>query len=178
MSSENSDYTAMIDKATRLAYEYESKYLGCSQTTMAGLIEAFGIGGPNLLRASTCLAGGIARRGQVCGVLTAGLMVIGFLTGRDDLAMFDQYQRAMEYANVLYVKFEEEFGSASCLDIQELKFNRRFNLQSSEEREELHRLMAETRRGCQDVASVGARLAGEIIAQILESGPPFARIVR
>ena len=178
MGSKDSDYREMIEKAARLAYEYESKYLGCSQTTMAGLIEAFGIGGPSLLRASTCLAGGIARRGQVCGALTAGLMVIGFLTGRDDLAMFDQYQRAMEYANLLYAKFEEEFGSVSCPDIQELKFHKRFNLQSPEEREELHRLMAETGQGCQDVTSAGARLAGEIIAQILESGPPFARIVR
>jgi C_GCAxxG_C_C family probable redox protein len=178
MNSTDTDYRKMIEKATRLAREYESSYFGCSQATMAGLIEGFGIGGPSLLRASTCLAGGIARRGHVCGALTAGLMMIGFLTGRDDLAMFEQYQRTMDYGNLLYDKFEEEFGTVSCPRIQELKFNRRFNLLSPEEREELHKIMVETGKGCQGVTSAGARLAGEIIAQILESGPPIARIVR
>jgi C_GCAxxG_C_C family probable redox protein len=177
MNSKDSLYREAIKKATQLAYDYESRYFGCSQATMAGLIEAFGIGGANLLRASTCLAGGIARRGHVCGALTAGLMMIGFLTGRDDLAMFDQYQRAMDYGNLLYAKFEEEFGTVSCPAIQELKFGRRYDLQSGEEREELHKRMAKTGQGCQGVTSAGARMAAEIIAEILESGPPFARIV-
>ena len=88
----------IVQKAAKLAYDYEIKYFGCSQTTLAGLIEAFGIGGPDLLRASTCLAGGIARRGHVCGALTGGLIMIGYLTGRDDLEMFPQYQRAMDFA--------------------------------------------------------------------------------
>jgi C_GCAxxG_C_C family probable redox protein len=178
MNSKDSLYREEIEKATQLAYDYEIKYFGCSQTTMAGLIEAFGIGGTSLLRASTCLAGGIARRGHVCGALTGGLMMIGFLTGRDDLAMFDQYQRAMDYGNLLYAKFKEEFGTVSCPDIQELKFGRRYDLQSLEEREELHRRMAEIGQGCQDVTSAGARMAAEIIAEIFESGPPFARIVK
>jgi len=178
MTFKDSPYSNVIEKAAGLANEYESKYLGCSQTTMAGLIEAFGVGGTSLLRASTCLAGGIARRGHICGALTAGLMMIGFLTGRDDLVMFDQYQRAMDYGELLYAKFVEEFGTSSCPDIQELKFGRRYDLQSPEERENLHKKMAETGQGCQDVTSAGARLAGEIIAEILEFGPPCARIVR
>ena len=92
MNLENQQYKQRIDKAAQLAHEYELKYFGCSQTTLAGLIEAFGIGGQDLLRASTCLAGGMARRGHVCGALSGGLMMIGFLTGRDDLEMFPQYQ--------------------------------------------------------------------------------------
>jgi hypothetical protein len=89
----SSRWDGIVEKAANLAYDYEVKYFGCSQTTLAGLIEAFGIGGPDLLRASTCLAGGTARRGHVCGALTGGLIMIGYLTGRDDLEMFSQYQR-------------------------------------------------------------------------------------
>ena len=42
-------------------------------------------------------AGGVARRGHVCGALTGGLMMIGFLTGRDDLEMFAQYKTDLRF---------------------------------------------------------------------------------
>ena len=171
MNFKSKHYTDIIEKASELAYEYESKYFGCSQATLAGLIDAFGIGGPGLLRASTCFAGGIARMGHVCGALTGGLMMIGFLAGRGEMPMVDQYQRAMEYGYPLYKNFEAEFGTVVCSDIQELKFGRRFDLRSPEEREELHRRMAVTPDGCQAVTSIGARMAGQIIAEILETGP-------
>ena len=167
-------FEKMIKKAEKLAYDYELNYFGCSQTTVAGLIEAFGIGGPDLLRASTCLAGGVARRGHVCGALTGGLMLIGYLTGRDDLEMFPQYQRAMDCGNMFYQRFQEEFGTVSCSEIQKLKFGRTFDLQDPGEREELHQKMAEIGDGCQSVTSAGARIAAEIIVQILKQGVPLA----
>lgn len=168
------EFEKMIKRATELAYNYELEYFGCSQTTVAGLIEAFGIGGPDLLRASTCLAGGVARRGHVCGALTGGLMLIGYLTGRDDLEMFPQYQRAMDYGNRFYQRFHEEFGTVSCSEIQKLKFGRTFDLQDPGEREELHQRMAEIGDGCQSVTSAGARIAAEIIVEILKQGIPLA----
>ncbi|MBW1783510.1 MAG: C_GCAxxG_C_C family protein [Deltaproteobacteria bacterium] len=168
------EFEKMIEKATELAYKYELKYFGCSQTTVAGLVEAFGIGGPDLLRASTCLAGGVARRGHICGALTGGLMLIGYLTGRDDLEMFPQYQRAMDYGNLCYQRFHEEFGTVSCSEIQKLKFGQTFDLQDPEEREELHKKMAEIEDGCQSVTSAGARIAAEIIVDILKQGIPLA----
>lgn len=173
----NKQYEQVIEKAAQLAYQYELEYFGCSQTTLAGLIEAFGIGGPDLLRASTCLAGGVARRGHICGALTGGLMMIGFLTGRDDLEMFPQYQRAMDYGNTLYTKFRDEFGTVSCSEIQKMKFGRSFDLQNPEEREELHRKMAEIKDGCQTVTSAGARLAAEVIVEILEQGLPLSSML-
>jgi C_GCAxxG_C_C family probable redox protein len=167
----------IVKKAAKLAYDYELKYFGCSQTTLAGLIEAFGIGGPDLLRASTCLAGGIARRGHVCGALTGGLMMIGYLTGRDDLQMFDQYQRGMDFANRLYARFAQELGTVSCSGIQKIKFGKSFDLQDPEQREALHKRMAEVEDGCQSVTSAGARLAAQTIIEIIEEGLPLPRML-
>jgi C_GCAxxG_C_C family probable redox protein len=167
----------IVERASRLAREYELKYFGCSQTVAAGLMEAFGIVCPDLLRSVTCLAGGIARRGQVCGVLTGGLAVIGYLTGRDDLEMLPQYQRAMDYGNKLYQKFLEAFGTVSCSEIQSLKFGRSFDLLNPKEREALHKRMEETGEGCQSVAGDGARLAAEVLVEIIKSGPPLARLL-
>jgi len=174
MNGEREHCQKLIEKAALLAHEYEVTYFGCSQTTLAGLIEAFGIGGPDLLRASTCLAGGVARRGHVCGALTGGLMMIGYLTGRDDLAMFPQYQRAMDYGNRLYRNFLDEFGTVDCTDIQKLQFGRTYDLQDPEERERLHKRMAELGTGCQSVTSAGARLAAEVMVEIFEERVPLA----
>jgi len=173
MNADDYPYDRLIEKAATLAHTYEVTYFGCSQTTLAGLIEAFGIGGPDLLRASTCLAGGVARRGHVCGALTGGLMMIGFLTGRDDLEMFPQYQRAMEWGNRLYRKFRDEYGTVSCAEVQKLQFGRTYDLQDPEEREALHKRMAEIGSGCQSVTSAGARMAGEVMVEIFKAGLPL-----
>jgi C_GCAxxG_C_C family probable redox protein len=170
-------YKKAVEKAAELAFNYEKTYFGCSQTTLAALIEAFGVGDQNLLRSSTCLAGGVALHGNVCGVLTAGLMMIGYLEGRDDLQMFQQYQRAIDRGKILYRRFEDKFGTVQCSKIHKLKFGKSFNLLNQSERDELHRRMAETDDGCQTVARDGARMAAELIVDILEQGPPFARML-
>ena len=170
-------YDGAIEKAAELAFMYEETYHGCSQTTLAALIEAFGVGGPDLLRASTCLAGGVALHGNVCGVLTGGLMMIGYLAGRDDLQMFNQYQRAMDSGKILYERFEEKFGTVHCPEIHKLKFGRPFNLLDQKERDELHGKLAETDDGCQAVARDGARMTAELIVDLLKQGPPLARML-
>jgi len=177
MNSKKQRYERIIENAAHLSYQYEQKYFGCAQTTVAGLIEAFGIGGPDILRASTCLAAGVARRGKICGALTGGLLMVGYIAGRDDLEMFAQYQRGMDYGDILYKRFLEEFGTDSCSEIQSMKFGRAFDLQSQKEREELHKIMVETKEGCQSVTSAGARMAAEIMVEILEKELPFPRML-
>lgn len=173
MDRNNQDFEALIKRASKLAHDYELKYFGCSQTVLAALIETFGIGGADVLRASTCLAGGIARRGHVCGALTGGLMMIGLLIGRDDLEMFPQYQRGMDYGNSLYEKFVDLYGTVSCSELQKQHFGRSYDLQSPEEREALHKRMGEVEKGCQSVTCEGARLAAEVIVDLLKQGLPL-----
>jgi C_GCAxxG_C_C family probable redox protein len=177
MSINEDNFKTLIDRAGQLAYDYEQKYFGCAQTTVAGLVEAFGLGGQDILRASTCLAAGIARRGKVCGALTGGLLIIGYISGRDDLEMFSQYQRGMDYGDLLYKKFLEEFGTDDCSEIQEMKFGRKFDLQNAEERDKLHKIMVERQEGCQTVTSAGARLAAEVIFEIIKNDLPFPKMM-
>lgn len=170
------DYQQAIEKAADLAYQYEMKYFGCSQTVLCALMETFGVGSPNVLRAATTFAGGVARRGNVCGSLSGGLIMIGLLTGRDDLEMFDQYQRGMKFADRLCKKFEAVYGSVVCKDIQKIKFGRSFNLLEAQEREQLHEAMQSNPDGCQAVARDAARWTAEIVTEILQEGPPLARM--
>jgi C_GCAxxG_C_C family probable redox protein len=177
MNSEDKRYKDMIEKAARLGYENEMNYWGCSQAVMSALIEAFGIGGEDLLRASTPLAGGIARRGNVCGALTGGLMMVGLLVGRGDLEMLEQYQRGQEYGGKLYSRFEERLGTVICADIQKMKFGRVFEMLTQAGRDEFHEAGAHSPEGCPRVTQEGARLAAELIVEILKEGRPMARIV-
>jgi hypothetical protein len=91
--------------------------------------------------------------------------------------MFAQYQRAMNYGSVLYRKFQDEFGTVECSDIQKLKFGRTFDLKNQEEREELHKKMVEIQDGCQSVTSAGARLAAEVICEIFKEQLPLVGVV-
>lgn len=173
----NLKYQQAVEKAAQLAYSYESKYYACSQTVLAALMEAFGIAELNVLRAATTFAGGVARRGTACGSLAGGLIMIGYLCGREDLEMIEQYQRGMKYADQLCIKFEENYGTVICREIQNIKFGRSFDLLKVEEREKLHAVMQANPNGCQAVARDAARWTAEIMIEILQEGPPLARML-
>jgi C_GCAxxG_C_C family probable redox protein len=177
MESEKRGYEKMIEKAAELGRKYEAQYFGCSQGALAAVMEAFGLGGPDLLRASNPFAGGVVRRGNVCGALSGGLMMIGYLTGRDDLQMPDQYQRGMGYADRLCRMFEGKYGSLICREIQQKKFGRTFDLQKEEDREALHEILEKDPDACQAVTADAARMTAELVAEILREGPPFARML-
>jgi C_GCAxxG_C_C family probable redox protein len=177
MEMKNQKYQDAVEEAAQLAYKYESKYYACSQTVLAALMEAFGVGDLNVLRAATTFAGGIARRGTACGSLSGGLIMLGYLTGRGDLEMIEQYQRGMKYADKLCSKFEENYGTVICKEIQKSKFGRSFDLLRLEEREELHAAMKTNPEGCQAVARDAARWTAEIMLDIFQEGPPMARML-
>ena len=170
-------YQQAVEKAAQLAYSYESKYYACSQTVLAALMEAFGMTDLNVLRGATTFAGGVARRGTACGSLAGGLIMIGYLTGRDDLEMIDQYQRGMKYADQLCIKFEKNYQTVVCREIQKIKFGKSFDLRKVEEREELHAIMQANPDGCQAVARDAARWTAEIMIEIFQEGPPLARML-
>lgn len=178
MNPDGKGYERIVEKAAQLAYQNELDYMGCSQACVSALIEAFGgIGGPDILRASTALAAGIARRGNVCGVLVGGLMMVGLLVGRDDMEMLEQYQRGQAYGDKLYRRFEEKLGSAICSDIQKIKYGKVFDLLTEEGREVFHESGAFGPEGCAVVIREGTRLAAELMVEILNEGRAMARIV-
>ena len=177
MNSTERDFEQLIEKAAQLGYENELKYFGCSQAVVSALIESFGIGSSDILRASTALAGGIARRGNVCGALVGGLMMVGLLVGRDDLEMNEQYQRGHAYGDKLYRRFEEKLGSAICAEIQKMKFGKTFDMLTEKGRENFIASGAHDPEGCPLVTKEGARLTAELIVEILKEGRAMARIV-
>jgi hypothetical protein len=68
-------------------------------------------------------------------------------------------------------------GTDSCSAIQKMKSGRTFDLQRSEEREELHKIMVEKQEGCQSITSTGAKLTAKVIVDIIRKDLLFAKLM-
>jgi C_GCAxxG_C_C family probable redox protein len=154
----------LVVRAAEAAYVYERTYHGCSQCVLAALQESLGVGSRDSFKAASGLAGGIARMGRTCGALMGGLMGIGLAFGRDgleDSTTSQGYVRAMELGGELCRRFEKEFGSTQCRDIQKSLFGRSFDLRDPQEREAFRE--AGGYEKCPHVAGKAAELAAAVI---------------
>jgi C_GCAxxG_C_C family probable redox protein len=161
MNNVHADLPAKIGE---VAYVYERTYHGCSQCVLAALQDHLGLGNRDSFKAATALAGGIARMGTTCGSLVGGIMAISLAFGREaleDSATSQGYARAMELGGELCQRFEKEFGSTQCLEIQRSLFGRSFDLRNPQERKEFQK--AGGYEKCPQVARRAAELAAEVI---------------
>jgi len=121
----------LMTRASKLAFEYERDYGGCSQCVLAAVKGSLGVVSDDVFQAATGLAGGLGLQGKACGALTGGAMALGCFYGRD-LAHFDD-QAGMRFTTLrmvekLFNKFKEEYGSVDCFDIQTKLMGRHFPL--------------------------------------------------
>ncbi len=158
----------VLQKAYQLAFDNERTYTGCSQTVLAALREVFPEIGADVVRASSALAGGVARQGESCGALIGAVMAISALFGRERLEDMAQYQRAMEPAMTIHRRFEEEIGHTICAEIHKIRYGRVYDLSRPEEREVFREIGCRNLKGCPVVCGTAARLAAEAIVDMRE----------
>jgi C_GCAxxG_C_C family probable redox protein len=134
----------------------------CAQSSFLALQETFGLTGEQVVKALTPLPG-IAERGETCGAVTGPLMAIGLIYGRDvhQLENWDTYQKSLIPAGDFCDRFEEEFGTTLCHEVQEGKFGRCYRLTDPEE------LQAFQRDGATDKCSEVVRAAVHLAAGII-----------
>ena len=120
-----------IEKATRLAWKYEQQYGGCAQVVLASIKETFGKIGDDVFQAATGLAGGVGRTGVACGALTGGVMALSCFWGRPYADFADPEKRRTRTLNMskkLVQKFQEEYNSPNCHEIQTKMMGRAYDL--------------------------------------------------
>ena len=125
------------------------------------------LGDGEALRASTALAGGVARMGESCGALTGGIMAIGLVLGRGELEDIRAYRDTMEASYEMFNRFKEEIGGTMCSEIQKKLFGRSFDFKKTEEAEEWYKAGGLER--CPMVCAIAARIAADIILTQKES---------
>jgi C_GCAxxG_C_C family probable redox protein len=156
----------LLEKIGKTAHNYERVYHGCSQCVLKALQEHLQLSDGEAFRAASAFAGGVARMGETCGALSGGIMAIGLAYGREkleDTMHSHGYAKAMELSIKLCERFEKEFGSVKCRDIQKSLFGRAFDLKNPREREEF--VKAGGYEKCPEVVKKAAQFAAELILE-------------
>ena len=82
------------------------------------------MGGKEVFKAGSGLAGGVARYGETCGALTGAIMALSSVVGRERLEDIEQYRKAMELAGRIYTLFREKVGHTLCWEIHKIKYGK------------------------------------------------------
>jgi len=106
-------------------------------------------------------------RGETCGALTGAIMAIGSLVGRERMEDTEKLQSSMEPASRVYAQFKKKIGHTLCAEIHRIRYGRAFRLFLPEDLEAFHHAGGHTRKGCPDICGVAARIAAEVILELV-----------
>ena len=99
------------------AVEKFSQGYNCSQSVLWSFHQELGLDADAALKIACGFGAGMARKQEVCGALTGGIMVLGLKHGRglnqDRLATEQTYRKTQE----LIRRFELKFGACRCRDL-------------------------------------------------------------
>jgi C_GCAxxG_C_C family probable redox protein len=133
------DRDAMIKRAYECGFDYERRYRGCAQSTVAAVQDTIGIRNDYVFKASGGFAAGCGMlRDGLCGGYSGGIMTMSTLFARrrpkfdnDREENYCSYRMAIN----LHDRFMEEYGSIICLDIHKKIFKISYDLWDPEEKQ-------------------------------------------
>jgi C_GCAxxG_C_C family probable redox protein len=152
----------ILDRVQRRAEEYNFILKNCAQGTALALMEEFGLGDMDIIKALTPFPG-VGGTGEICGGITGSLIAFGLYFGSDDRLDFEVTNETIMTAQRFMASFEDETGHMYCADIIEtVILGHRINPGESEEA----MMTFASEKGfekCGLPPGIGVRLAAEII---------------
>ena len=159
-----SDKPQILDRVQRRAEEYNFITKNCAQGTALSLMEEFGLGNMEIIKALTPFPG-IGGTGEICGGITGSLITFGLYFGSDDRLDLEATNQTIMTAQKFMAFFEDQLGYMLCAEIQEhVVFGRNMDPGASEE----HMAAFAQAKGfekCGLPPGTGARLAAEFIIE-------------
>jgi len=161
----------VLDRVAKAAYDNNRAYEGCARCVLHALQthlhlmdegEAFRA----VMKASTALSAGVARKSETCGALLGAMMAVGLVRGTERLDDFDGYVDTMEAASRVFDRFRDEYGTVKCSEIQERLFGRSIDFFNAEEAEWWYENDGLDK--CPGVCAIVARIAAEEIIRLRE----------
>jgi C_GCAxxG_C_C family probable redox protein len=157
----------ILDRVQQRAEEYNFITKNCARGTALALLEEFGLGDMQVIKALNNFPG-IGGTGEMCGGVTGSLMAFGLYFGSDDMLDFEANGPTMVTAQKFMAFFEDQVGYLYCADIQEkVIFGRNMDPGASEQNMEAF-AKAKGFEKCGLAPGLGARLAAEFIIDSLE----------
>jgi len=157
----------ILDRVQKRAEEYNLLARNCARGTALALMEEFGLGSMEIIKALSPFPG-IGGTGQMCGGITGSLIAFGLYFGSDDMLDFEAVGATIDIAQKFMASFKDKLGHQLCNEIHEhVIFGRFMDPGASEEH---MKAFAEAKgfEKCGLATGTGARLAAEIIIESLE----------
>jgi C_GCAxxG_C_C family probable redox protein len=105
-----------MNRDERATEKFLSGY-NCAQSVLWAFSEELGLPSDTALKLATGLGAGMARRQEVCGAITGGILVLSLRYGRSDgqdrTATEETYAKTRE----LMSRFEAEYGTCNCREL-------------------------------------------------------------
>ena len=156
----------VLDRVQRRGEEYCYLTRNCARGSTAALLEEFGLGNMEIVKAMLPFPG-LGMSGGICGPVSGGLIALGLYFSNDDLADPSNATRTYPAAREYLRRFKHTFGTLFCPDIQAILLGKYYDpLASPENREAFNQSGA--RGKCALAPGLGARLAAEIIIEEME----------
>jgi C_GCAxxG_C_C family probable redox protein len=156
----------ILDRVQLRAEEYNFFARNCARSTALAVMEEFGLGNMEIIRALSPFPG-FGGTGWMCGGVTGGLIALGLYFGSDDVLDYEAVGATIMAARKFMPRFEEEAGSLVCPKLQEdVVFGRYMDPAASEENMEAF-AKAKGFEKCGLLPGIGARLAADIIIESL-----------
>jgi C_GCAxxG_C_C family probable redox protein len=157
----------ILDRVQRRGEEYNLLARNCARGTALAVLEEFGLGSMEIIRALSPFPG-FGGTGWMCGGVTGGLIALGLYFGSEDVVDYEATRATIMAARKFMPRFEEELGSVVCPKIHEdVVFGRYMDPAASEENMEAF-AGAKGFEKCGVPVGIGARLAAEIIVESME----------
>lgn len=160
------DKQQILDRVQQRAEEYNFITKNCAQGTALALMEEFGLGSMEIIKALTPFPG-IGGTGEICGGITGSLITFGLYFGSDDMLDFEAAGATIMTAQKFMAFFEDELGYMHCAKIQEVIFGRNMDPGASKEHMEAF-ARAKGFEKCGLAPGIGARLAAEFIVENMD----------
>jgi C_GCAxxG_C_C family probable redox protein len=108
----------ILDRVQLRAEEYNFILKNCAQGTALALLEEFGLGSMEVVKALTAFPG-IASSGEICGGITGSLIAFGLMFGGEDRLNPEAMHKTIMLGQKFMAFFEDEIGHLYCADIIE-----------------------------------------------------------
>lgn len=158
------DKEMILDRVQRQAEDYCYLMRNCAKSSATALLEEFGLGNLDIIRALGPFPG-IAMSGGICGPVTGGLIALGLFFSNPDITKHDA-TRAYLHARLFTKRFEEAMGSLYCPDIQKTLLGQYYDPMRSMENLKAFNA-SKAREHCVIAPGIGARIAAEIMMESL-----------
>jgi len=157
----------ILDRVQQRGEEYNFLARNCARSTALAVMEEFGLGNLEVIKALSPFPG-FGGTGWMCGGVTGGLIALGLYFGSDDVQDYDAVGATIMAARKFMPRFEEKVGAVVCPKLHEdVVFGRYMDPAASPENMEAF-AQAKGFEKCGLLPGIGARIAAEIIIESLQ----------